>query len=237
MENMLHNGSEFDGVTPSRVGAEETGQCPSADREDSRRQEVGEFHWEESRHRADNASSPASSIGGNDPSLSRPVTADLIDQGKPVVDRDEGYLREIASRDKRLVDLERVCKSAVRERELAMLLSGRSLVPGAAAQLIKLWRDEFDVYEDNGVYKVTTRAGRAVEQVVNEWLVSPEYSHFCLPASRGGTGARDASKPSRAAASENLPRNLGEVIVMKWREESAAQPDTLLKPIGLRRHR
>lgn len=130
-----------------------------------------------------------------------------------------------------------MCKSAVRERELATVLAGKALVNGAAAQLIKLWSQEFDVYEEGDRFKVASRDGRAVSQVVNEWLASPEYSHFCLPTSRGGTGAKDASRPVGGSATKGSPRTLGEAIVMKWREEAAAQPNNLLKPIGLRRDR
>ncbi len=231
---MENNCCDFERVALSRTGAGDTGRRSSADQVDSRFDEGGKVPREEYEPQPETS---RFGDGDHDPRPSFSVTADSITQSKSAVDRDEGYLREIASRDKRVADLEGMCKSAVRERELAILLSGKPLVPGAAAQLIKLWRDEFDVFEENGAYKVATREGRAVEQVVTEWLASPEYSHFCLPASRGGTGARDASKPSRAVASENLPRNLGEVIVMKWREESASQPDALLKPIGLRRHR
>ena len=144
---------------------------------------------------------------------------------------------EASARDKRLTELEVVCKSAVRERELATVLAGRALVGGAAAQLIKLWSEEFDVYEEQGRFKVTSRDGRAVSQVVNEWLASPEYSHFCLPTSRGGTGAKDASRPVGGSGAKGAPKTLGEAIVMKWREEAAAQPNNLLKPIGLRRDR
>lgn len=235
---MLSESDEFEEMTASRTSPEESGRNTREDRVESRKSEAREFHGAEGGRRPTVANRVGSSIGGADASPGRPVATELIGQGKlPMVDRDEEYLKEIESRDRRLADLERVCKSAVRERELAMLLSGRQLVPGAAAQLIKLWSDEFDVYEDNGVYKVACRAGRAAEQVVNDLLDSPEYAHFRLPASRGGTAGRDASKPSRTASSENPPRNLGEMIVMKWREESAAQPESLLKPIGLRRHR
>ena len=144
---------------------------------------------------------------------------------------------EALSRERRLAELEAVCKSALRERELATSLAGKALVGGGAAQLIKLWSEEFDVYEEQGRFKVASRDGRDVSQVVNERLASPEYSHFCLPTSRGGTGSKDASRPAGATTSKAAPKTLGEAIVMKWREESAAQPDNLLKPIGLRRDR
>jgi hypothetical protein len=151
--------------------------------------------------------------------------------------REAQATQEIASRDRRVAELEQSCKSAVRDRELATALAGKSLVAGAASQLIKLWREEFDAYEEGGAYKVAAKDGRTVGQVVNEWLASPEYSHFCLPTSRGGAGARDANRPSGNSASQNSPKNLGEAIVMRWREETVARPNNLLKPIGLRRHR
>ncbi len=145
--------------------------------------------------------------------------------------------RELAARDQRVADLEQTCKAAVRDRELATALAGRPLVAGAAAQLVRLWRDDFDAYEENGAYKVSAGDGRTVAQVVGDRLGSSEYSHFCLPTSRGGTGARDANRPSGGGPPAAAPKNLGESIVMKWRDESAARPNNLLKPIGLRRHR
>ena len=234
---MSNIAARFERVTAEGAGAEDNEKYLRADREYSPAHEFGESGLKENDRSAVLDDGVRSSIEGDNQRFAVSGTADSINQGKGTVNRDEEYLREIASQDKRLAALERVCKNAIRERELAMLLSGRTLVPGAAAQLIKLWSDQFDVYEDNGVYKVASREGRSAEQVVNDWLASAEYSHFCLPASRGGTGARDASKPTRMATSETVPRNLGEMIVMKWREESAAQPESLLKPIGLRRNR
>jgi hypothetical protein len=53
------------------------------------------------------------------------------------------FADEMSERNRRLTELERVCKLAVCERDLATVLAGRSLVLGAASQLIKLWRDDF----------------------------------------------------------------------------------------------
>lgn len=152
-------------------------------------------------------------------------------------EREASISRELAERDLRLVELERSCKAAVRDRELATALAGKALVPGAVVQLIKLWRDEFEAYDDGGQYKVASRDGRALGQVVNEWLTSPEYSHFSLPSSRGGASVREASRPASTTTVQSSPKNLGESIVMKWREETVTRPSNLLKPIGLRRHR
>ena len=167
---------------------------------------------------------------------SRAESTDRSPEPAPRV-REAEAVRRPDARDQRLAELERSCKAAVRERELATALAGRPLVAGAAAQLVRLWRDDFDVYEEDGSYKVSSKDGRAVAQVVGDWLASAEYSHFCLPTSRGGTGAKDANRPAGGSATTSTPKTLGEAIVMKWREEAAAQPNNLLKPIGLRRDR
>jgi hypothetical protein len=190
------------------------------------------------RARAGSVAPAEPSEGALDPGRSGETPDPVSRRPDPATRGREAQLeRDLAARDRRLAELERSCKAAVRDRELATALAGKPLVDGAAAQLIKLWREEFDVYEEEGGYKVSARDGRTVVQVVADWLASPEYAHFCLPTSRGGTGARGANRPSVGAAAPSAPRNLGESIVMKWREESAARPNNLLKPIGLRRHR
>jgi hypothetical protein len=197
--------------------------------------------------RARAAAAPVEAPEASDPEWGRdPLRGNAVEEasgaGNPGANavsrvREEQMAREIAARDRRLADLEKSCKAAVRDRELATALAGKPLVAGAANQLIKLWRDEFEAYEDGGSYKVACRDGRTIGQVVNDWLASPEYSHFCLPTSRGGTGARDANRPGGNTSPQGEPRNLGESIVMKWREESASKPNSVVKPIGLRRHR
>jgi hypothetical protein len=161
--------------------------------------------------------------------------ADAEEARTPPTD-DSRVARELAARERKLSELESAYLGAVRDRELATALAGRPLVAGAAAQLVKLWRDEFEAYEEGGLFKVATRDGRPVAQVVGEWLGTPEFAHFCLPTSRGGVGGKEVNRPSAVPAAP-APRNLGEAVVMRWREASAARPDNLLKPIGLRRHR
>jgi hypothetical protein len=168
----------------------------------------------------------------------KPAVAHSMEETKTTgPDREAHLARELSERDRRLTELDRACKLAICERDLATVLAGRPLVSGAASQLIKLWRDDFDVYDEGGSYKVMARDGRPVEQVVSQLLSSPEYSHFCVPSSRGGTGAQGSSRPHDAGVSLKTPKNLGEAVVMRWREESATRPESFLKPIGLRRHR
>src|SRR3954470_11845632 len=82
--------------------------------------------------------------------------------------REAAHAREIAAFESKAAEWERAFKSALRDRELATALAGRPLVPGAVPQLIKLWRDEFDVHEDRGEFKVSARDGRGVGQAVAE---------------------------------------------------------------------
>ena len=134
--------------------------------------------------------------------------------------------------NRRLVELERGYKAAVRDRELATALAGRPLLPGAAAQLIKLWRDDFDVFEEGGEFRVSARDGSPVARAIAERLTEADYAHFLPPSSRGGAAAKG---PTRASSSETLPRTLGEAVLKQWRESAASRLDPAAGPIGLRR--
>jgi hypothetical protein len=130
------------------------------------------------------------------------------------------HARELADRDRRASEWESAYKSALRERELATALSGRPLVPGAAAQLIKLWRDDFEVASESGEHRVRTRDGRGVEQAVDDWLSASEYAHFRQATTRGGAterGRSPAASPGKTAAVAP-PRTLGEAVLQHWRE-------------------
>ncbi len=140
---------------------------------------------------------------------------------------------EESARSRRVEELERGFKSAVLDRELATALAGRPLVPGAAAQLIKLWRDEFDVYEEGGTYRVAARDGQPVAKAVAERLADAAYSHFSPPASRGGAAARGSGR-SAASNVPTSPRTLGEAALQRWREAASVRVDPSSRPIGLR---
>lgn len=150
-------------------------------------------------------------------------------------EREVEHARELAERERRAADWEGAFKEALRDRELATSLAGRPLVAGAAAQLLKLWREDFDVIEQDGRHRVTCRDGRPVSQAVAEWLASPEYAHFCQPTTRGGAVVRGVNQPSAAPAAPP-PKNLGEAILRRWRE-AAARPEASPGTIGLHRRR
>ena len=128
------------------------------------------------------------------------------------------------ARDERTIGLERAYRQALLERELATVLAGKPIVAGAVAQLIKLWRDDLDVYEDEGTIKVASRDGRSVSEAVAEWLDRPEYSHFRPASSRGGTGSLGMG-PRSGSSTPAQPRSLGDAILNQWREAKSKPAD------------
>jgi hypothetical protein len=146
--------------------------------------------------------------------------------------REEALARELEGRDRKVAELESAYRRSLCDRELATTLAGRPLVSGAAGQLIKLWSDELDVYQESGEYKVVSRDGRPVSQWVAERLGGPEFAHFCLPSSRGGSGARGLSQSGAAARVAPSTRTLGEAIISQWRESAAASVVPTLGPAG-----
>jgi hypothetical protein len=167
-------------------------------------------------------------------SASRPGRA-----AEPAADaarREEGLARELVARDRKVADLESAYRKALRDRELATALAGKPLVAGAATQLIRLWRDDLDVYEESGEYKVAARDGRPVVQWVADRLGNPDYAHFCLPPSRGGTGAKGLSQSGGPGAAAPSAKTLGEAVISQWRASAAgrAAPTTGLTGWGRR---
>jgi hypothetical protein len=152
-------------------------------------------------------------------SASRPARA--VEPAADLARREEGLTRELAARDRRVADLESAYRKALRDRELATALAGKPLVAGAAIQLIRLWRDDLDVYEESGEYKVAARDGRAVAQWVAERLDSPDYAHFRLPTSRGGSGSKGLSQSGCPGGPAPAAKTLGEAVISQWRESAA----------------
>ncbi|WZO98186.1 hypothetical protein EP7_005242 [Isosphaeraceae bacterium EP7] len=152
-------------------------------------------------------------------------------------ERTEALAAELAGMEKKASAWEQAFKGAMRDREVATALAGRPLVSGAVGQLLKLWRDDFEVFEREGRHEVVSRDGRPASDVVAERLKSSEYAHFALPSSRGGVGGRDVASPVPGAAARGTsPRTLGEAVVSQWR--SMDRPDSgATGPVGLGRPR
>ena len=120
----------------------------------------------------------------------------------------------------RLADLERELREAVRDREIAKALLGKPLVPGAAGQLLRLWREEFDVVADGDRLVVVSPEGRGVSESIDAFLDRPDYAHFRAASTRGGTGLPGAGRsatPGSAIRAASPPRTLGESILERWR--------------------
>lgn len=158
-----------------------------------------------------------------------PATSTAPHPAKPPT---ETSTRTDEAAGRRLTEMERGLKAAIRDRELATALAGRQLLPGAAAQLIKLWRDDFEVFEEGGEYRVVARDGRPVTKAITERLTEADYAHFLPPSSRGGAAAKGLT---RSANPESPPRTLGEAILKQWRESASTRLDPSSGPIGLRR--
>ena len=145
------------------------------------------------------------------------------------------HSRVLAERELKIEEWRSACKNALRDRELAVALAGKPLVPGAAKQLIKLWGDQFDVHEDQGELKVSTRDGRDASRAVDEWLSSSDYAHFRQASSRGGTATTTSAGVS--APPPATPKTLGESLVRQWRENTSRAAAESSAPIGLGRRK
>lgn len=149
--------------------------------------------------------------------------------------READHARELSDRERKSAEWERAFRAALRDREVATALVGRPLLPGAASQLLKLWREEFEVYEDGGEFKVVDRLGRPAGKAVDAWLAGPDYAHFCQPSSRGGTAVKGGHRPA-ADGGTQAPKTLGEAALLRW-QEAATKATGRSAPIGLGRRR
>lgn len=146
------------------------------------------------------------------------------------------YAERLAEQTRKSAEWERACKAAILDRELATALAGRPLMPGAAAQLLKLWHDDFDVLGEADSSRVVARDGRPLAQVVAERLSRSEYAHFCQPTSRGGTATNGSGRLAGSGPDPTPPRNLGEIALRRWLEAATRMGGSVL-PVGLSRRR
>lgn len=144
--------------------------------------------------------------------------------------RDAEHLQAIAANEQKTATMERAYKAALLDRELATALVGKPLVPGAAAQLIRLWRDAFEVIDEQGAIRVVSKEGRSVDQAVADRLAGSEFAHFCLPNSRGGTGQRGQNRSATPSPVPPAPRTLGDAVIHQWRESGARDAATAGSP-------
>lgn len=169
----------------------------------------------------------------SDTSVYRPVNhlGATATMPAPLVDS----VGEMAELRRKTSELESSYRQALGERDLAKELAGRPLVPGASSQLIKLWSENLVVSEEGGVYQVSSRDGRTVSEAVADWLSQPEYAHFCRPESKGGTSPPGVNRSALEAPTSSRPLNLGEEVLLRWRDSMASRTATSFLPAGISR--
>lgn len=145
--------------------------------------------------------------------------------------------RALALRDEALAARERSYRAAIVDRELLAAMAGRPLVESATQQLLKLWRDEVETYQEGGELKVRSRGGQKVQEAVADWLDRPEYAHFSRPSSRGGTARPGHQSQVHGEASAVSARNLGESVIQQWLQAEAGAASDGSLPVGLHRRR
>ena len=110
------------------------------------------------------------------------------------------------------------------EGELSRALAAQPLVPGAAAQLTKLWRSEFTAEPQGDSFQVRTPTFKSVADFVSEQLATPDYAHFIRAQNpAGGTGGVNPAgqappTPAAQTAPAELPKTLSEAVILTMRD-------------------
>lgn len=115
------------------------------------------------------------------------------------------------------------CAGLAVERELALALSGQALLPGVTSQLMRLMREKVVAEPDASKgFQVKATDGRPLADAVKDWLLSAEYSHFRVAATRGGTAIRsETSATDRSVPTSAAPKNLNEIVIQQWRQRAS----------------
>ncbi len=118
-------------------------------------------------------------------------------------------------------------RTSLRDKELVTELAKHRLIPGTAAQLVALLRDQFEVREEGGQL-VVMRGFETAEVAVKSLLATPQFAHFLAATSQGGVGPTGAAgsvpTPVGNPGGAPEPKNLGEYAILKYLErEKAAQ--------------
>jgi len=110
------------------------------------------------------------------------------------------------------------------EGELSRALAGQPLMPGAAAQLTKLWRGEFSSEPTGDTFQVRTPTFQSVGDFVAAQLASPDYAHFVRAQNpTGGTGGLNPAGQATPTgtvqpAVRSEPKTLSDAIILTMRE-------------------
>lgn len=125
------------------------------------------------------------------------------------------------------------CAAMAAERELAMAISGESLLPGVSGQLIQLLRERvITKFNDKNLVEVFSIDGRSVSESVKDWLKQPEFHHFRPAITRGGTASRTETQVTeRSLGDLNKEKSLNEMVINQWRQKQNHQSGLVQKPM------
>lgn len=126
-----------------------------------------------------------------------------------------------------------LCANMAVERELAVAISGESLLPGVSGQLIQLLRERVVTkFNDKNFVEVSSTDGRSVVESVKEWLKQPEFHHFRPAITRGGTASRTETQVTeRSLGDLNKEKSLNEMVINQWRQKQNQQSGLVQKPM------
>ncbi len=164
----------------------------------------------------------------------------------------EAALRTQREDAEKALTTERVTRQGIEERakryaidgDMARELAGQKLVPGAAEQLCHLWRSQLVAEPHGDSYRVQTPTFQSVKDFVSTQLAQPNYAHFLMPGTSGGTGGTaggglSSPTPSANATPAVEPKTLGEAVILHMqglKQSKSADPRLdLSSPMGLRR--
>lgn len=124
------------------------------------------------------------------------------------------------------------CAAITVEKELALALSGESLLPGVTGQLIQLLRDRVVIkFNDKNGLEVVSTDGRVIADSVKDWLKQPEFLHFRPAITRGGTASRTETQVTeRNLGDINKEKSLNEIVINQWRQRQNQQTGLVHKP-------
>lgn len=136
---------------------------------------------------------------------------------KELMDR---YEQDRKASEEKARQAEAKFRQTVLERELAAALAGQKIRPGTADQLMKLWRDDFEVIDANGRYEVRSKDLKTPAQVAAERLASPEWDHFVPAEHRGGAnpgGAQPQPTPVTGGNPALTPEQQQQLLAVQQR--------------------
>lgn len=152
--------------------------------------------------------------------------ADLVAKGKAEEVR-QYYQAEVEKREAALRELEARTRSSERSRAIAAALTGRPLsYPEAAADLAKLWADDFEVRDaSDGSFAVVCKVSlRPADQVIAERLASPRYAAYLKAEARGGALAGGQPLPTQLPG-QGQPLTFEQQVMANWQAAQQAQAE------------